>query len=302
MITETLASLKEHRWRRSSRGVESELKFGMKMIGLGGVSLMKLISIAQEGNMNQQEDGQGGPLAMTAVSGGFSILSSRIPFRRNQDVILIRKDRSGTGEVISVVDGWNDIERAPGDHPGRDAASFVARRYPEVFLTLKERTLSHAAQEAAIQVDQELLQRYPAHVASVGAFAFCSRKQTVLVSIGTINVWIWNRTAWCKPEEIGDYFLPQPEYESGSRTFWGRGELKDDPFYALRADTAMLSPQTPFFIATDGMDDVLSLNEINEIQTETRPFFPGFFKALVEKVRSSNKQRDDITLLMRWKG
>src|SRR4030042_1965670 len=249
----------------------------------------------------QKEDHPGRRLEMTAMSRGFSILHSRIPFRRNQDVILIQQDRSDTGDVISVVDGWNDAERVPADHPGREAASFVASRYPEVFLSLRERTLADAAQNAAIQVDQEFLRRYPAHVASVGAFAFCSRKQTILVSIGTIHVWIWNGTQWHKPEEIGDYVLPQPEYESGSRTFLGRGELKDNSFYSLRVDTVVLSPQTTFFIATDGMDDVLTLSEINEMQEETGPSFPGFFKAVVGKVLSSKKQRDDITLLMRGK-
>ena len=238
---------------------------------------------------------------MIAISRGFSILCSRIPFRRNQDVIHIQKDRSDREDVITVVDGWNDVERVPSDHPGREAASFVARRYPEVFLSLREQTPAHAAQDAAEQMDHEFLRRYPAHVASVGAFAFCSRKQTLLVSIGTIHVWIWNGTQWRKPEEIGNYFLPQPEYESGSRTFWGRGELKDNPFYALRVDTVVLPPQTPFFIATDGMDDVLTLREINEVQEKFRSLFPVFFKALVEKVLVSKKQRDDITLLMRWK-
>jgi hypothetical protein len=249
----------------------------------------------------RKEDHQGDRLEMTVLSGGFSILCSRIPFHRNQDVIHIQKDRSDAGDVVSVVDGWNDVERVPSDLPGREAASFVASRYPEAFLALKERTLTQATQDAAEQVDREFLRRYPVHVASVGAFAFCFRKQTVLVSIGTINVWIWNGTQWHKPEEIGDYFLPQPEYESGSRTFWGRGELKDDPFYALRVDTVVLSPRTTFFIATDGMDDVLALSEINEMQEENRSSFPGFFKAVVEKVLSSKKQRDDITLLMRWK-
>jgi hypothetical protein len=249
----------------------------------------------------RKENHQGGRVEMTILSGGFSILHSRIPFRRNQDVILIQQDCGDIGEVVSVVDGWNDVERVPSDHPGREAASFIASRYPELFLALKEHPTTHAAQDAAEKVDHEFLHRYPAHVASVGAFAFCSRKQTVVVSIGTIHVWIWNGTEWHKPEEIGDYFLPQPEYESGSRTFWGRGELKDNPFYALRADTVALSPQTPFFIATDGLDDLLTLNEINEMHKETRSSFSGFFEALVEKVLTSKKQRDDITLLMRWK-
>jgi|WetSurMetagenome_2_1015567.scaffolds.fasta_scaffold15575_4 hypothetical protein len=249
----------------------------------------------------QIENHPGRRLEMTAMSGGFSILCSRIPFRRNQDVIHIQNDLSDGEDVIGVVDGWNDVERVPSDLPGREAASFVAKRYPEVFLSLKEHTLAHAAQDAAEHVDREFLRRYPAHVASVGAFAFCSRKQTLLVSIGTIHVWIWNGTEWRKPEEIRDCFLPQPEYESGSRTFWGRGELKDDPFYALRVDTMALSPQTPFFMATDGMDDVITLCEINEVQENFRSPFPVFFKALVEKVLVSKKQRDDITLLMRWK-
>jgi len=251
--------------------------------------------------MEAKGDHQGGRLETVILSGGFSILCSRIPFRRNQDVILIQRDCGNAGDVVSVADGWNNVERVPSDHPGREAASFVASRYPELFLALKEHPPTHAAQEAAEQVDREFLHRYPAHVASVGAFAFCSRKQTLLLSIGTIHVWIWNGTEWHKPEEIGDYFLPQPEYESGSRTFWGRGELKDNPFYALRADAVALSPQTPFFIATDGLDDVLTLSEINEMQKEARSSFPGFFNALVDKVLEGKKQRDDISLLMRWR-
>ena len=237
---------------------------------------------------------------MTVLSGGFSLLSSRIPFRRNQDVILIQQDRGDAGDVVSVVDGWNDPERFPSDHPGREAAAFVADRYPELFLASKKRTLPRAAQEAAEQLDREFLDRYPAYVASVGAFAFCSRKRMVLVSIGTIHVWIWNKTGWYKPEEIGDCFLPQPEYESGSRTFWGRGELKGDPFYALRTDAVVLPPQTPFLMATDGLDDVLTLGKINEVP-EAQSSFPVFFETVVEKVRESKRQRDDITLLMRWK-
>jgi hypothetical protein len=251
--------------------------------------------------MEAKGDHQGGRLETVILSGGFSILYSKIPFRRNQDVILIQPDCGNAGDIISVVDGWNNIERVPSDHPGREAASFVASRYPEVLLASKERILSRAAQDVAEQVDREFLQQYPAHVASVGAFAFCSRKQTVLLSIGTIHVWIWNGTAWYKPEEIGDYFLPQPEYESGSRTFWGRGELKNDPFYALQVDTVALSPQTPFFIATDGVDDVFTLSDVNEMQGKTPSSFPCFFEALVEKVLTGKKQRDDITLLMRWK-
>lgn len=232
-------------------------------------------------------------------SGGF--FHSRIPFRRNQDVLLIQQDHGDVGEVVSAVDGWNDPEKFSSDYPGREAAAFVAGRYPELFLASKERTRPRAAQDAAERLDREFLDRYPAYVASVGAFAFCSREQTVLVSIGTIHVWTWNGTEWHKPEEIGDYFLPQPEYESGSRTFLGRGELKGDPFYSLRADTVVLPPRTPFLIATDGLDDVLSISGINEIQKETQPSVPGFFEALVEKVRTNQKQRDDITLLMRWK-
>jgi hypothetical protein len=240
------------------------------------------------------------PDALTHSEPGV-FLHSRIPFRRDQDVILIQQEHGDVGDVVSVVDGWNDAERIPSDLPGREAASFVAGRYPELFLASKERTLPHAAQAAAEQLDREFLDRYPAHVASVGAFAFCFRKRMVLVSIGTINVWIWNSEEWHKPGEIGDCFLPQPGYESGSRTFWGRGELKGDPFYSLRADTVLLPPQTPFLMATDGLDDVLTLGEINALKKESPSSFPGFFGALVEKVLADKRQRDDITLLLRWK-
>jgi hypothetical protein len=239
---------------------------------------------------------------MISLSRGFSVLYSRIPFCRNQDAIHIQPGCSHNGEdAISVVDGWNDAERMGSDQPGREAAAFVAKRYPVLFLALRGQTPALAAQEAAQQLDREFRQRYPSHVASVGAFAFCSQEQTILVSIGTIHVWTWNGKQWYKPDEIGDYFLPQPEYESGSRTFWGRGELKGNPFYALRVDTVILTPQTPLFIATDGLDDVLNLSQINEMQGEIQSSFPGFFKTVVHKALSSREQRDDITLLMRWK-
>jgi hypothetical protein len=229
-------------------------------------------------------------------------LHCRIPFRRNQDVILIQRDPGGAGDIVSVVDGWNDAGKIPSDLPGREAASFVAGRYPELFLASRERTFACAAREAAERLDREFLARYPAHVASVGAFAFCSPERTLLVSIGTIDLWTWDGTGWQKPREIGDYVLPQPEFESGSRTFWGRGELKGDPFYALRTDTVVLPPGAPFFIATDGMDDVLTLDEINRIHEETGASAAGFFEAVAEKVRDGKKQRDDIALLMRWEG
>ncbi len=240
---------------------------------------------------------------MTVLSAGFSLLSSRIPFRRDQDVILIQQGCGDAGGVVSVVDGWNDPQRVPSDQPGREAANWVAGRYPELFLASQERepTLSHAAQQAAEQLDREFHDRYPAHIASVGAFAFSFRKRTGVVTVGTIHTWIWNGAEWHKPEGVGDCFLPQPEYESGSRTFWGRGELKGDPFYSLRADALELPPQTPFLMATDGLDDVLTLDGINALAKEAPASFPGFFEALVERALTGNKQRDDITLLMRWK-
>jgi len=249
----------------------------------------------------RKSDRQEGVVEKRDLSGGFSVLSSRIPFRRDQDVVFIQEEGRGGEEVIGVVDGWNNGEKISSDLPGREAASFVAGRYPGAFLALRERSLDRAAQEAAEQVDREFLRRYPAHVASVGVFAFCFPDRTVIVSVGTIHLWTWDGTGWRKPEEIGDYFLTQPPYESGSRTFWGRGELKGDPFYALRVDTVALPGQTPIFMATDGIDDVLALREINQVQEEAGPSFPVFFETVTKQVLSSDKQRDDITLLLGWR-
>ncbi len=232
--------------------------------------------------------------------GGF--LHALIPFRRDQDVILIQRNPREAGDVVSVVDGWNDAEKIASDRPGREAASFVARRFPELFTPSPGSPPACAAGEAARTLDREFLDRYPAHVAAVGAFAFCSAEQTLLVSIGTIDVWTRDGAEWHKPREIGDYFLPQPRYESGSRTFWGRGELKGDPFYALITDTVVLPPETPFLIATDGLDDVLTLDEINAIHEDAGAIPRRFFESLVQQVGTGRKQRDDISLLMRWKG
>jgi hypothetical protein len=236
---------------------------------------------------------------VSALPGGFELKICRMPFRRNQDVIHVREGSGGDGQIISVVDGWNDPQKISSNDPGREAALFVAGRYPETFLAMPELDLPLASQAAAEQVDREFLIRYPAHVASVGVFAFCSRQRTVLVSVGTIHVWAWTGTAWQKPAGVGDYFLPEPPYQSGSRTFWGRGELKTDPFYALKADTAVLSADTPFLVATDGLDDVVAPGEINGVCAAAGGRPGPFFEALAGRAASPGKQRDDITLLMR---
>jgi hypothetical protein len=47
---------------------------------------------------------------------------------------------------------------------------------------------------------------------------------------------------------------------------------------------------------------VLTLAEINRVQAEKGQDPEAFFSALTQRAQCSPQQRDDITLLMLWKG
>lgn len=185
----------------------------------------------------------------------------------------------------SVVDGWSNEKFLPGDQPGRDAAKFIARYFPKVFLSTRR------AQEAAEIVDIELLKRYPAHVAVVGVFLFPDKQKIEIVSVSTVNTFLWDGTKWYKPKEIIDYSLPFPEYPSDARTFFGRGELKIDPFYTIKADALTVPNNQPILVTTDGLNDVMTMDEIPKPS-------PTLLDFLKREIHKQGTQKDDISLLL----
>jgi hypothetical protein len=227
----------------------------------------------------------------------FGIAYVEIPGPRNQDVIVIEEHLVGVGYVVSVVDGFNFRDKIHGNAVGRQAATFVAHNFAVQFMHAKGKTYHDRAVHAAEEMDTVFLSQFPKYVSAVGSFLFHFGKEDVIVALGTINTFVWKEGRWVKPKEIGNYFLDYPKYYSGSRTFWGLGEVKTNPFYSNKPDVVIIPALTPILIATDGMDDVLSLDDINRI-TQIAPE-GKLLETILHEIQKRGTQKDDISILLR---
>lgn len=231
----------------------------------------------------------------------YALAYTLLPCRRNQDVVKIFPGKKGFEYLVAVVDGWSNENYFAGNKEGVAVAEFVAQRFPEIFVKLSEPDWVKRGDKTAEMVDSEVLTRYPMHVACAGNFLFSGFKQDIIVAIGTINTFLWRGSQWIKPVEIGDYFLPTPQYPSGSSRFFGRGELKHDPFYSAKPDVVVCSANTPVLIATDGLDDVLSLNDINtQLGSLPQKTAKSIVSSLLAEIKKRNRQKDDIAILTRF--
>ncbi|MFZ5845137.1 MAG: hypothetical protein ACOY0S_01575 [Patescibacteria group bacterium] len=224
-----------------------------------------------------------------------------LPYLRDQDRVRVIEYIPGFRFVASVTDGFNFREKVHGNAVGRKAAAWVAEVFPQIFAAVKSRDLRQRAAAAAKLMDRQFIKRYPRYVAAVGAFLFGGEKQDIIVAVGTINAWIKVGKTWEKPAEIGDHFLPYPKSYSGSRTLFGLGEIKRGSFYSARPDVLAVSPQTPVLLATDGLDDVLTLSDLNKITQQLSDLSAGgLIKVLVKEIKMRDRQKDDIAILARF--
>lgn len=220
-----------------------------------------------------------------------------LPYKRNQDVIKIFPQTENAHFVASIVDGFNFRDKIPGNTVGRKAAQFIAETYPEIFLQLTEKDYYVRAKKAAFLADEQFLTRFPRYVSAVGVFIFAFETETVIVALGTIKVWTKKRGVWLKPKQIGDYFLPYPKYYSGSRSLFGFGEVKHNPFYHVRPDVVVVKAHTSILVATDGLDDVMNLDDLNRFtQSVTDKNPEEFVKQLLAEIKRRKTQKDDIAL------
>jgi hypothetical protein len=221
-----------------------------------------------------------------------------LPFQRNQDVIQVRTDVGDARYVVSVVDGFNFRDKIHGNAAGRQAATFVANNFGVQFMHAKGKSYFEKAKRASIMLDTLFIEKFPKYVSAVGSFLFHFQKEDVIVALGTINTFIWREGRWVKPKEIGNYFLDYPKYYSGSRTFFGLGEVKNNPLYSNKPDVVVISALTPVLIATDGIDDVLNLEDINRI---TEIAHKGkLLETILHEIQKRGTQKDDISILLRW--
>lgn len=227
------------------------------------------------------------------------IAYAQLPGPRDQDVIKIVK-LSQWITVASVVDGWN-LRELGTDQPGKEFAASVAERFPEIFLATSLRSLQKTAETTAFTMDREMLVRYPRNVSCVGTFLFMFEGVDILVTIGSVFVLVWHGKAWYRPKTIGDYSLDPDRHPSDVSRFIGRGELKGDPLYSPKPDVTMLRKGKKIFIASDGFQDLFTVNEFNQWALY-QPFGnpPEFIARLSAEIENrQSRQKDDISLLLK---
>lgn len=228
----------------------------------------------------------------------YSIAYTVTPFKRNQDLVEIKPSKAGKPLVISVIDGYSNPRKIKDDIVGKEAAKFVADKFPELFLESKGDDYQKRANKVAKIVDGELIKIFPEAVSCVAAFLFAYKEQEILVVVGDITILLWDEK-WSKPKEIGDYQLNIKGLPDVTR-FFGLGDFKDDPLYSCKADVLTLKPKTALLMASDGLTKALSLEEINRISKEIKDNSPKkLTNELLVEVQEKGIQNDDIAILVR---
>ncbi|MCL4359923.1 hypothetical protein M1555_01535 [Patescibacteria group bacterium] len=225
----------------------------------------------------------------------------QIPAVRNQDVM--RLHWTGKGEyAAAIVDGWNDTAYLPGDQPGRQVAELVAATFPKLYRAATQESPQEKATYATGEMDRLVFEQFPNYATAVGVFFIHTAAQDLVVSVGDVSTYTWNGGQWLQPEEISDHRLDPAVYNSNVARFFGNSSLKQegDP-YSCTPDMLILSSATPVLFITDGMRDVLSLEEINRIASiaqqprSQQQFLENLYLAIDEK----KTQKDDISILLR---
>ena len=220
------------------------------------------------------------------------------PFKRNQDVVQIHEFEHGD-YCIAIADGWNRLDAFPDDKPGREVAHIVASEYPKMFLTY--------GKDASKKLDERIAKKYPMHATAVAVFLFHSRIGDTVVSIGDVETYVWDENKWYKPREISDHWLDSSKYPSNVSRFFGSIERKTDPKYpgvfSVDPDILELQSATPIIIATDGIKDVLPLDNINTIVGNPRGQEPEkIVEKLLKEIQKRKTQKDDISIALRYTG
>ena len=114
---------------------------------------------------------------------------------------------------------------------------------------------------------------------------------------------MWNGKQWYKPKEISDHWLDVKVYESNVARFFGASERKADPrfpgIFSAEPDVIGIKPTTPVIIVTDGIKDVLSLGDINQIVGNPRGQIPKtIIEKLIKEIQRRKTQKDDISILV----
>lgn len=222
------------------------------------------------------------------------------PFKRNQDVIRVVSGNQEYDYVISVVDGWNNPKELKGDIPGRKVARLVADLYPQEFLKSTINDTVKRAQATAISVDDTVNKLNPHYASAVASFLFHGKKKDVIISVGDVETYLWDGNKWYKPKEISDHWIDPTKYPSNVSQFFGCWERKRYPIFSAEPDVVSIPSGTPVMIATDGIKDVLTLDNMNALPVNPAKISPKkIVETIFQAVTHRGTQRDDISILVR---
>ena len=230
----------------------------------------------------------------------YNLAYALLPFKRNQDVVQIFPiTKKNYQYVACIVDGWNELS-LNDDVPGREVAQTVLQIYPEFYFNSKLTNVLQRANDAATRTEITILNKFPVCATSVAMFLFHTIDQDVIVSVGDEEIYLWDGTHWYKPKEI-DNHPSVPENPKGSFRFFGCPQKKKDRRYSSIPDVFSFPADTPCIIATDGIKDVLTIDDINSItQTVTKKTSKNLLEALLKEIQRRKTQKDDISILVRW--
>jgi len=153
-------------------------------------------------------------------------------------------------------------------------------------------------------LDERIAKTYPRLATSVAVFVFHLDDNDIIVSVGDVETYLWDGHKWYKPKEINDHWLDSKIYDSNVARFFGASEHKRDPrfpgVFSAEPDVLSCPSLAPIMIATDGIKDVLSLNDINTLAINPKKASPKkIVETILHEIARRGSQRDDISLLVR---
>lgn len=231
----------------------------------------------------------------------FNLAYALLPFKRNQDVVRVISGNQEYDYVLCVVDGWNNPKKLKGEMPGRKVARLVADLYPKQFLQSTISDISQRANTVAKMVDDTVNNVSPHYASAVASFLFHGKKKDVIVSVGDVETYLWDGNKWYKPKEIRDHWIDPKKYPSNVSRFFGCWERKQYPIFCAEPDVVVIPSNRSVMIATDGIKDVLTIEDINLIMHSVAEKTPkNLLEALLKEIKGRKTQKDDISILVRF--
>lgn len=228
----------------------------------------------------------------------YNIAYGLLPFKRNQDIIRVH-NLDDDRYIICVVDGWNNPKFTQGDVMGRDIARAVAEKFPIFYEEAQGKMLKMKADGIAKKLNTFVEEIHPRYASCVAFFLIHKNHIDEVISIGDVQLYLWNGSRWYKADELIDHWIDPTKYPSNVSRFIGLGDRKI-PEFSYEPDVMTIPSNQPVLIATDGIKDVLTIDDINALSVNPSKQSPkAIIEMILQEVTRRGTQRDDIDILVR---